>query len=420
MKQAPSLGGLARRFLALGCIAFGGPVAHLAHFRERFVEDEAWMDDATFADLIALCQSLPGPSSSQTCFAIGVLQRGWIGGLVAWSCFILPSAMLMTGLAVGITSMVALDVSLLHGLALAAVAVILNAMLGLAGTLTPDRPTRALALMAASVLFLVPLAWPGLAALATLAAVVLCGVIGSRMKSESTSAESRVECTTVGPLTARVALGLFLAAALLPGALQTLGVGGALDPAGGLLRSGAFVFGGGHVVLPLLQAEVVEPGWVDQATFLAGYGGANAVPGPMFSFGAFLGGVIEADGWPTATLGGIGGVVLGAVLGVVALNLPGLAVVVACLPFWEEVRHRPSVRSTLRGINAGVVGLLGAALLLTAMAVGEISMSRGTIWLVFDGTLLTVAFALLRTKRAPPWAVVLGTGSLVAGVLTLA
>ena len=180
------------------------------------------------------------------------------------------------------------------------------------------------------------------------------------------------------------------------------------------------MLGGGHVVLPLLQAEVVEPGWVDQATFLAGYGGANAVPGPMFSFGAFLGGVIEADGWPTATLGGIGGVVLGAVLGVVALNLPGLAVVVACLPFWEEVRHRPSVRSTLRGINAGVVGLLGAALLLTAMAVGEISMSRGTIWLVFDGTLLTVAFALLRTKRAPPWAVVLGTGSLVAAVLTLA
>ena len=415
MQAAPTLRQLARQFLGLGCIAFGGPVAHLAHFRERFVEEEAWMDDTTFADLIALCQSLPGPSSSQTCFAIGVLQRGWLGGLVAWGCFILPSALLMTALAVGMTSFAKLDLALLHGLAVAAVAVILNAMLGLAGKLTPDAPTRSLAVLAACVLLVVPLAFPEMTALATLTAVVVCGLIGSRMTIEEIDANSRVACTTVGPLTARIALTLFLAAALIPGALQALGVGGALDPAAGLLRSGAFVFGGGHVVLPLLQAEVVDPGFVDQATFLAGYGGANAVPGPMFSFGAFLGGVIEAEGWPTVVFGGVSGVVLGCLVGVVGLNLPGLAVVVACLPFWEDVRHRPSVRSTLRGINAGVVGLLGAALLLATMAVGEVSMERGVAWLILDAAVIVIAFGLLRSKRAPPWAVVIGTG-LVLGV----
>ena len=274
-------------------------------------------------------------------------------------------------------------------------------------------------MLAACVLLVVPLAFPEMTALATLAAVVLCGLIGSRMTIEKVDANSRVECTTVGPLTARIALTLFLAAALIPGALQALGVGGALDPAAGLLRSGAFVFGGGHVVLPLLQAEVVDPGFVDQATFLAGYGGANAVPGPMFSFGAFLGGVIETEGWPTVAVGGVSGVVLGCLVGVVALNLPGLAVVVACLPFWEDVRHRPSVRSTLRGINAGVVGLLGAALLLATMAVGEVSMERGVAWLLLDAAAIVVAFGLLRSKRAPAWAVVIGTGLVLGMVLGL-
>ena len=171
-----------------------------------------------------------------------------------------------------------------------------------------------------------------------------------------------------------MAFALFLAAAFLPGVLQALGVG-SIDPAAGLLRSGAFVFGEGTSCSPCSKPKWWIPaGWI--ATFLAGYGGANAVPGPMFSFGAFLGGVMDADGWPTSA-GGIGGVLLGALCGVVALNLPGLAVVVACLPFWEDVRHRPAVRSTLRGINAGVVGLLGAALLLAAVAVFEVSLARG-------------------------------------------
>ncbi len=407
---------LARHFLGLGCIAFGGPVAHLAHFRDRFVDDVEWMDDATFADLVALCQSLPGPSSSQTGFAIGVLQRGWLGGLVAWSCFILPSALLMAGLAVGITTLSGLDLSLLHGLAVAALAVILNAMLGLASRLTPDRTTRALALTGASVMLLVPWLLPGLASLTTLFAVVLCGVIGWCLGAEAGQADGRIACSTVGPITARLAFTLFLAAAFLPGLLQAAGVGGGLDPAAGLLRSGAFVFGGGHVVLPLLQSEVVDPGWVDQATFLAGYGGANAVPGPMFSFGAFLGGVIQAPGWPTTVVDGPTGVLLGCLLGVLALNLPGLAVVVACLPFWEDVRHRPGVRSTLRGINAGVVGLLGAALLLATFAVGMMSFERGASWVILDLAVAAGCFAVLRSKRAPAWAVVLGAGALVAGI----
>jgi len=405
---------LARHFLGLGCIAFGGPVAHLAHFRTRFVEEEAWMDDATFVDLVALCQSLPGPSSSQTGFAIGVLQRGWFGGLVAWSCFILPSALLMAGLAVGMNTLTDLDLTLLHGVAVAALAVILNAMFGLAARLTPDGATRALAVVGAATLLLVPWLLPALAPLATLIAVVMCGVLGWRLGPGPGEGGGRVACTTVGLVASRVALLLFLGAAFLPGLLQAAGVGGGLDPAAGLLRSGAFVFGGGHVVLPLLQAEVVDTGWVDQATFLAGYGGANAVPGPMFSFGAFLGGVIQAPGWPTSTLGGTVGVLLGCFLGVVALNLPGLAVVVACLPFWEDVRHRQGVRSTLRGINAGVVGLLGAAFVMAVAAVGSMSLERGAAWLLVDVAIAAGCFAVLRGQRAPAWTVVLGAGAVVA------
>jgi chromate transporter len=405
---------LARHFLGLGCIAFGGPVAHLAHFRTRFVEEEGWMDDNTFADLVALCQSLPGPSSSQTGFAIGVLQRGWFGGLVAWSFFILPSALLMAGLAVGMSTLTNLNLTLLHGVAVAALAVILNAMFGLAARLTPDGTTRALAVVGAATLLLVPWLLPALTPLATLIAVMLCGSIGWRLGAGPGERGGRVACSTVGPVASRAALLLFLSAAFLPGLLQAAGVGGGLDPAAGLLRSGAFVFGGGHVVLPLLQAEVVDTGLVDHATFLAGYGAANAVPGPMFSFGAFLGGVIQAPGWPTTTVGGTGGVLLGCFLGVVALNLPGLAVVVACLPFWEGVRHRPEVRSTLRGINAGVVGLLGAAFVLAVAAVGSMSLERGWAWLLVDVAIAAGCVALLRGQRAPAWAVVLGAGAVVA------
>ena len=409
---------IAREFLGLGCVAFGGPVAHLGHFRERFVNEKAWMDEATFADLIALCQSLPGPSSSQTGFAIGVLQRGWFGGLVAWTCFMAPSMLLMIGLGLGVAAL-HMDSNLLHGLAVAAVAVVLNALLQMARKLTPDAPRRTIALIAACSVVGLPLVAPGIQTMVTLFVVIAGALVGRWLTLEPPSS-GRVACTTVGKGASRTALVTYLLVALVPTAVLFVGwgEGSMLEPLSGMLRSGAFVFGGGHVVLPLLQAEVVEPGWVDPATFLAGYGAAQAVPGPMFTFGAFLGTAIDSStGWPAGTLA-LG--LLGGLLGLVALNLPGLAAVLACLPWWDDVRHRQGARAALAGINAAVVGLLGGAFVHAVhdgVILGRQSMFEGSaFWLMLglDVAVVVATTAMLTQQRIKAWAAVVLLGTLGA------
>jgi chromate transporter len=368
----------------LGLTSFGGPVAHLGYFRDEYVVRRRWIDDASYADLVALCQFLPGPASSQVGMAIGVLRAGLPGGVAAWLGFTLPSALALVGFAYGLRAVGPGEAGWLHGLKVAAVAVVAHAVWGMGRTLAADRARASLALAAA------------LAVLAsgTAAAQVLviagAGLLGwallpARGPEPAASAPLRVG---LGRKTATVALALFGALLVgLPVARQ-VAPGQALAVFDSFYRAGALVFGGGHVVLPLLQAEVVPPGWVTSEAFIAGYGAAQAVPGPLFTFAAYLGAVMREP--PTGWVGA--GWALGAVF------LPSFLLVVGGLPFWEALRRRAAFQAALRGINAAVVGLLLAAL-------------YDPVWTAAihgpgDFGLARVALGLLAVWRVPPWLVV--------------
>lgn len=335
-------------FLKLGLTSFGGPIAHLGYFRDELVVRRRWIDEAGYADLVALCQFLPGPASSQVGFALGLLRgNGWLGGLAAWAAFTLPSAILLVAFAFGaavFTGPVA-D-GLLHGLKLVAVAVVAQAVWGMAASLTPDRERAAIALAAVAMAVFAGGA-PG-----QIGAIVLGALAGLRLCRGGGSAIPGHLSFPVSRRHGAVALGLFLSLFLVSPIVHAAAgyQGFALFDA--FYRSGALVFGGGHVVLPLLQAEVVPPGWISNESFLAGYGVAQAVPGPLFTFAAYLGAVLEPA--PNG--------VAGAAIALVAIFLPGLLLVYGMLPFWDEVRLRPAAQAAMRGANAAVVGILGAAL----------------------------------------------------------
>jgi chromate transporter len=380
-------------FLRLGLTSFGGPIAHLGYFREAFVTRRGWLDERTYADLVALCQFLPGPASSQVGMAIGIARAGLPGAAAAWLGFTLPSAIALIAFAYGLEAVGPGSGGWLHGLKVVAVAVVAQAVWGMARSLTPDRQRITLGVLAA----LVVLVWP--TALGQIGAIV-GGAIAGRLWLGAPAAAPQAALTfPVGRRWAVLAwvaffallAGLPLAARLT--ASETIAI---LD---GFYRSGSLVFGGGHVVLPLLQAEVVPPGWVDNDAFLAGYGAAQAVPGPLFTFAAYLGTVMNAPltGW-------IGGLTC-----LVAVFLPSLLLVVGALPFWDTLRASPAAQSTLAGVNAAVVGLLLAALYHPVWT----SAIRGTA----DFGLALAAFAALAFWRAPPWLVVVLTA---AGAAALA
>lgn len=332
-------------FLKLGLTAFGGPVAHLAYFRAEFVERRRWIDDSGYADLVALCQFLPGPASSQVGFALGLGRAGWPGALAAWLGFTLPSALVLILFAFGIQQWTWLATSgAVHGLKLAAVAVVAHAVWGMARSLCPDRPRAALAIAAALLALAIP------SALGQIAAIAAAGLAGLRWIRPTALPASMPRNTGVGKTTAVVLLLVFAL-------LLLLSVGVAAGPSMGaqfaaFYQAGALVFGGGHVVLALLQAAVVPPGWITTDAFIAGYGLAQAVPGPLFTFAAYLGALMPAPlgGWT-------GGLLL-----LAAVFLPGLLLVAGALPFWESLRQRPKVQRAMAGANAAVVGLLLAAL----------------------------------------------------------
>lgn len=332
-------------FLKLGLTAFGGPVAHLAYFRAEFVERRRWIDDSGYADLVALCQFLPGPASSQVGFALGLGRAGWPGALAAWLGFTLPSALVLILFAFGIQQWTWLATSgAVHGLKLAAVAVVAHAVWGMARSLCPDRPRAALAIAAALLALAIP------SALGQIAAIAAAGLAGLRWIRPTALPASMPRNTGVGKTTAVVLLLVFAL-------LLLLSVGVAAGPSMGaqfaaFYQAGALVFGGGHVVLALLQAAVVPPGWITTDAFIAGYGLAQAVPGPLFTFAAYLGALMPAPlgGWT-------GGLLL-----LAAVFLPGLLLVAGALPFWEALRQRPKVQRAMAGANAAVVGLLLAAL----------------------------------------------------------
>ncbi len=366
-------------FLRLGLTSFGGPVAHLGYFRSEFVERRRWLDDAAYADLVALCQFLPGPASSQVAFALGLLRAGYAGALAAWGAFTLPSAIALTALAFGASALAGpLAAGVLHGLKIAAAAVVAQAVLGMARALTPDRERAAIACFALLVVMLVA---GTLAQIGVLLIGAAAGVLMLRRDPPKTSEGAN------SPV-ARSAGTIFLAVFFALLAASFFRTGGAPALFFAFYRSGALVFGGGHVVLPLLSDAVVAPGWVSQTDFLAGYGAAQAVPGPLFTIAAYLGALSSV---------GPGGVA-GAAIALVGLSLPGLLTVAGALPFWRDLSADPTARAAMAGLNATVVGLLGAALYDPVFVAAVRSRP--------DFAIATIAFVALVVGRAPPLAVV--------------
>ena len=382
--------------LRLGLTSFGGPIAHLGYFRDEYVVRRKWLDEKAYADLVALCQFLPGPASSQVGIAIGQLRAGTLGALAAWTGFTLPSAIALVLFAYGVDALGGtLGGGWLHGLKVVAVAVVAQAVLGMMRALAPDRERATLAVVAAVLVLEVPSAW------GQVGAIVLGGVAGILLFRGEAPADHAALPVTIGRRTGAVLLALFvvlliglpLIAAAVPSQSVRL-----FDA---FYRAGAQVFGGGHVVLPLLQASVVPPGWVSNDAFLAGYGAAQAVPGPLFTFAAYLGAVMgpQPNGW------------LGAALCLVAVFLPSFLLVIGTLPFWDALRRRPLAQATLRGVNAAVVGLLIAALYNPVWTAG--------ITGPYDFALAAAAFLLLFMWQTPPWLVVVLSalgGALIAHI----
>lgn len=388
-----SVGAVFAAFLVLGLTSFGGPVAHLGYFRDAFVTRRRWIDETDYADLVALCQFLPGPASSQVGFAIGLLRAGPLGALAAWTAFTLPSAALLVAFAYGAASFSGpLGQAVIHGLKLVAVAIVAQAVLGMSRTLAPD---RARSVIAVAALALVSLAGGGLGQVGAIAGGALAGLLVCR--SGNTSAASSLRFA-VPPAVAITCLVSFIV--LLVGLPLVQAATGSQPVAvfDAFYRSGALVFGGGHVILPLLQARIVHPGWMSDSSFLAGYGAAQAVPGPLFTFAAYLGALIKP---------GAGGVA-GAALALVAVFLPGLLILVAALPFWNGLRARASAQAALRGANAAVVGILAAALY-DPVWTSAVLAPR-------DFLVAGAGFVALVSWKLPPWIVV---GGLVAATVGL-
>ena len=373
----------------LGLTSFGGPIAHLGYFHAEYVERRRWLDEQTYADLVALCQFLPGPASSQVGIAIGIFRAGLLGGLMAWLGFTLPSALALVAFAYGLQTLGGTEAGWLHGLKVVAVAVVAQAVWGMAQNLTPDRPRVTLAVLAA----VATLAWP--TGLGQVLIIVAAGLIYHRMTltgvQELPATPRQTPAQMHVPISRSLAVGAWvLFAGLLLGLplLRYLAPSQALAVFDSFFRVGSLVFGGGHVVLPLIQAEVVPPGWITNEQFIAGYGAAQAVPGPLFTFAAYLGAVMHP--WPNGWVG--------AALALGAIFLPSFLLIVGGLPLWNRLRAQASFQAMLRGINAAVVGLLLAALYRPVWT--------SAIQAPGDFALGLVDFLLLAFWKWPPWLVV--------------
>jgi chromate transporter len=370
-------------FLRLGLTSFGGPIAHLGYFHEEFVSRRRWLEDKTYADLVALCQSLPGPASSKVGIAIGLSRAGYAGAFAAWVGFTMPSAIALVLFAYGAAFIGdALGSGWLHGLKVAAVAVVAQAVLMMMRSLAPDRERATLAIAAAALVLAVP------TALGQVAAIVLGGLVGLAILRDSTPTDHvslpHPVSRWVGALVLVIFFVILFGLPLLLVAVPSHSL--ALFEV--FYRAGSLVFGGGHVVLPLLQASVVPPGWVTNDAFLAGYGAAQAVPGPLFTFSAYLGTIMGPE--PNG--------LAGAALCLVAMFVPSFLLVIGPLPFWDDLRRKPWAQSALRGVNAAVVGLLLAALYDPVWTAGITSPA--------DFALGSAAFLLLFMWKTPPWLVV--------------
>ena len=400
-------GEVLRAFLRLGLMSFGGPVAHLGYFHEEFVQRRRWCSGEEYAEIVAIAQSLPGPASSQVGFALGLRRAGWMGGAAAWLAFTGPSAALMLCYAYGHNLLGGrMGSGLVHGLQLAAVAVVAQAVLAMQRTLAPDWRRMLLAALAAVLVLTTNL---------TLAAIALGALVGAVMAPPAVAAQPEVEMGLRPSRRVGAAAGIIFVTLLLGSLLLTVAPPGQTVPGqpmaivhpaqvfGAFYRAGALVFGGGHVVLPLLEGAVVAPGWVSQRDFLSGYGAAQALPGPLFTFSAYLGALIRP-----ATIRPAAQSLLFSALALVGIFLPGLLAMVAVLPYWSELRSRRRVQGVLRGVNAAVVGVLFAAFW------HPVCSSTLHNWRDV-GIALAALLALLRWKL-PPWMVVAMVGALSAAL----
>ncbi|WP_025690781.1 chromate transporter [Paenibacillus zanthoxyli] len=375
----------------LGLTSFGGPIAHLGYFHNEYIRRRKWMDERSYADLVALCQFLPGPASSQVGIGIGVLRAGLIGGLVAWLGFTLPSVIALVAFAFLLQGYDIADAGWIHGLKIVAVAIVAHAVLGMGQKLTPDRGRATIAVAAAAV----ALSWH--TAYSQVLIIIAAGIAGLwlyRKKAAEGLPDLQIPVSRAFAVFCLVVfVGLLTALPL----LRQSGGAGWLAMFDSFYRSGSLVFGGGHVVLPLLEREVVPTGWVSQEDFLAGYGAAQAVPGPLFTFAGYLG----------AMTGGI----TGAVVATLGIFLPAFLLVVGALPFWNGIRNSPKLQGALTGINAAVVGILLAAL--------YDPLWTSAILKPMDFALAVILFVMLVFWKLPPWVVVLtgAAGGMLLGLM---
>jgi chromate transporter len=376
-------------------ISFGGPIAHIGYFREEFVVRRCWVDDAAYAELVALCQLLPGPASSQVGFTIGLMRAGYLGGLAAWIGFTLPSAVALVLFSYAADALSGrLGGSLLHGLTLVAVAIIAQAVWSMARTLCPDRQRASIAAAAALICVL------GSSWIAQVAAIVLAGVAGLWLCRTAATKSTVIIQTPISRRVAFASLTVFVALLVGLPALRAFAPSGGVALFGAFYRSGALVFGGGHVVLPLLREAVVAPGWLSDDAFIAGYGAAQAVPGPLFTFAAYLGAAVRIAPHGVA----------GAVVGLIGIFLPGMLVLIGALRFWQDFRSHACALAVTRGINAAVVGLLGAALYSPVWT--------SSVRTPADFCIVLLGFVLLVIWHAPPLLVV--TIGALGGILLTA
>lgn len=379
-------------FLRLGLTSFGGPIAHLAYFRDEFVTRRQWLNERGYADLVALCQFLPGPASSQVGIAIGFSQAGYRGALAAWLGFTLPSALALIAFAIGIGHYAdSLASGVLQGLKIVAVAVVAQAVWGMGKTLCPDTPRMTLILLASMVVLLLPNAWTQVLVLLS------AGIIGWLWFKPTTHQDTSLY---LGSRRAgAIWLSLFFLLLIALPIAATVFPSTALAVFDSFYRAGSLVFGGGHVVLPLLQADVMHNNWVDSDVFLAGYGATQAVPGPLFTFAAFLGASMDAFSSPW----------LGGLLALSAIFIPSFLLILGALPFWESLRQQRPIQAALMGVNAAVVGVLLAALydpVWTSAIHSTKDMAFGLL-----------AFAALMFWRVPPWVVVIACAVIGGWVL---
>ncbi|HWL29096.1 MAG TPA: chromate efflux transporter [Burkholderiaceae bacterium] len=374
-------------FLRLGLTSFGGPVAHLGYFRDAFVLRRQWLSEQSYADLVALCQFLPGPASSQVGMGIGLVRAGLPGALAAWVGFTLPSAVAMILFAIGMANWADIvHAGVLHGLKIAAVAVVAQAVWGMARNLCIDVAGKSIAIVSACLVLAFPSSW------AQIGTIIVAAVAGMLLFHARVPAAHEPLPLSVSRRLAIVFLLVFTIVLFMLPIVARSADSGMLDMVDAFYRAGSLVFGGGHVLLPLLQAEVVPTGWISNETFLAGYGAAQAVPGPLFTFAAFLGASMHdaAGGW------------LGGLVALTAIFVPSFLLICGAMPFWDALRGNLRARAALSGINAAVVGLLLAALYQPVWT--------SAIMTAGDFSLALLALACLTVWRLPPWLVVVLCG----------